>query len=70
MVTVQNIPFLLNDLGNCPAIFTHINPSGHIAGFIAWEVPDNISLTGCFTTEGLNGPVLYNANDYLNNAQN
>ena len=53
-------------------LFLHITKYqvGHIAGFIAWEVPDNISLTGCFTTEGLNGPVLYNANDYLNNAQN
>ncbi len=77
--------FLLNDPKNYPAIFTQINPGGHIAGFIAWEVPDawntleityngwkdtdNISLTGSFTTKDLDDPVIYNANDYLNNAQ-
>lgn len=77
--------FLFNDPKNYPAIFTQINPGGHIAGFIAWEVPDawntleityngwkdtdNISLTGSFTPKDLDDPVIYNANDYLNNTQ-
>lgn len=77
--------FLLNDPRNYPSIFTHINPGGHIAGFIAWEVPDkwnkleityngwkdtdNISLTGSFTPKDLDDPIIYNANDYLNNTQ-
>lgn len=78
--------FLLNDPKGYPTIFTHIQPDGNIAGFIAWEVPskwkkleityngwkdtDNISLNGSFTPGDLSDPLIYNSSDYLNNGQN
>lgn len=78
--------FLLNDPKGYPTIFTHLQPGGNIAGFIAWEIPDkwkkleityngwkdtdNISLNGNFTPGDLSDPLIYNSSDYLNNAQN
>lgn len=44
--------FLLNAPEGYPTIFTHIEPSSSIGGFIVWEVPENwkkleVSYTGC-----------------------